>query len=159
MISLRIDPAYKPLDLEQILQDAAAAALRQQGLAAEVELTLVLTSDAQVQKLNRRFRGENLPTDVLSFPEDENDPENGQRYLGDVVISLPRARAQAETGGHSLQAELQLLAVHGVLHLLGHDHADEAQRGAMWAAQDATLAALGSPLRSVEAEAQAQARH
>lgn len=159
MISLRIDPAYKALDLEQILQDAAAAALHQQGLTAEIELTLVLTSDAQVQKLNRRFRGENLPTDVLSFPEDENDPENGQRYLGDVVISLPRARAQAETGGHSLQAELQLLAVHGVLHLLGHDHADEAQRGAMWAAQDATLAALGSSLRSVEAEAQAQARH
>jgi probable rRNA maturation factor len=119
---------------------------------------LVLTNDAQIQKLNRRFRGEDHVTDVLSFPEDEPDLETGQRYLGDVVISLQRARAQAKAGGHSLQAELQLLAVHGVLHLLGFDHGEAAEREAMWAAQDKILTALGSPLRSVEAEAQAQAR-
>lgn len=159
MITLRIDSPYKRLKLDSALEKAATAALRQQKADLRAELTLVLTSDAQVQKLNRRFRGEDHATDVLSFPEDEPDLETGQRYLGDVVISLPRARAQAKAGGHSLQAELQLLAVHGVLHLLGFDHGEAVEREAMWAAQDKILAALGSPLRSVEAEAQAQARY
>ena len=102
--------------------------------------------DAGLRSLNRRFRGEDRTTDVLSFAG-EGD------YLGDIAISVPRARTQARAGGHSLEAELQLLVVHGVLHLLGHDHASPAQRRAMWAAQDAILEKLGLPLRSAQAEA------
>jgi probable rRNA maturation factor len=69
-------------------------------------------------------------------------------YLGDIAISLPRATAQAEAAGHPVAAELQLLTVHGVLHLLGHDHAEPEEKAAMWAAQAAVLATLGVTLKS-----------
>jgi len=80
---------------------------------------VVISSDAQLLELNRQYLGIEAPTDVLSFQADELDPETGRRYLGDVIISYPRAQAQAEVGGHAVLDELQLLVVHGVLHLLG----------------------------------------
>ena len=146
MIHLSIPTRYQAHKFERILRKAARAALQHQK-AADAELTLALAGDARLRALNLQFRGEYKATDVLSFPG-EGD------YLGDVVISVPRARAQARAAGHSLPAELQLLAVHGVLHLLGHDHARPAQRRAMWAAQDKILEQLGLALRSAEAEAQ-----
>jgi probable rRNA maturation factor len=153
MIAVNIDPKYQDLDIEKHLKAAAQAALLHEGADGEAELTLVVTGERQIQKLNRQFRGENQPTDVLSFPADEADMETGQRYLGDVVISLPRATDQAKAAGHSLEDELQLLAVHGTLHLLGHDHGETEQRQAMWAAQDEILAELGLGIRSAQAEA------
>lgn len=145
MIHLSIPARYQAHKFERILRKAAKAALRHHN-AANAELTLALMGDAGLRSLNRRFRGEDKATDVLSFPG-----EGG--YLGDIAISVPHARAQARAGGHSLAAELQLLAVHGVLHLLGHDHARPAQRRTMWAAQDAILQQLRLPLRSAQAEA------
>ncbi len=108
-------------------------------------VTLVVTDSETVRNLNRQFRGVDAPTDVLAFqsgPTDLPDTE-GERYLGDIVISYPVAASQAEEGGHDVMAELILLTVHGTLHLLGYDHESEAERSEMWAAQSAALEALG----------------
>jgi probable rRNA maturation factor len=83
------------------------------------------------------------PTDVLSFPASEADPETGTPYLGDILISIPRAKQQAETAGHSLEAEVQLLVVHGTLHLLGHDHAKAGEKARMWKEQAEVMSKLG----------------
>ena len=83
------------------------------------------------------------PTDVLSFPASETDPESGITYLGDILVSVPRAHQQAIAAGHSLESEVQLLVVHGILHLMGHDHADADEKARMWQAQAEILAGLG----------------
>jgi probable rRNA maturation factor len=110
-----------------------SATLRAPGLAAWLTsiaptaargaVTVALLSDARVRELNRRFRRKDRPTDVLSFPGTpvEQAPAR-QRYLGDVVIAAGVARRQAKEAGHSIQTELRVLALHGLLHLLGYDH-------------------------------------
>jgi probable rRNA maturation factor len=142
MIFLEIDPGHVLPVPEAVLEEAAQAALRQQ-FAPQADLTVVLTGDERIRGLNRDFLGQDRSTDVLSFPAGEADPETGRQYLGDVVISLPTAGEGARRGGHALQAELQLLVVHGVLHLLGHDHADADEKQRMWTAQAQILTALG----------------
>jgi len=126
-----------------LVEKAALAALRHQSAPEDAELTIVLTDDAQLQELNRQWMDIDAPTDVLSFPSDQTDPETGSRYLGDVLISVPRAAAQATAAGHPLEAEAQLLVIHGILHLLGHDHAEADEKAKMWAAQAEILAQLG----------------
>ncbi|NOZ78683.1 MAG: rRNA maturation RNase YbeY [Acidobacteria bacterium] len=86
-----------------------------------VEVSLLLTDDARIQELNRRYLDRDRPTDVLSFPDGDRLPD-GFRLLGEIVISLDTARRQAGELGHSTLRELQELALHGVLHLLGYDH-------------------------------------
>ena len=110
---------------------------------ASADMTIVLTDDAQLHKLNREYLGVDAPTDVLSFPAAESDPETGASYLGDILISLPRAKQQAEAAGHSVEAEVQLLVVHGTLHLLGHDHASAQEKARMWQAQAEVMSGLG----------------
>jgi probable rRNA maturation factor len=144
MINIDIIPDFRRVFMPDILERAAKAALLQQS-APDADLTLVLTSDAQIQALDRDFLGKDTPTDVLSFPASEMDPETGRRYLGDIIISVPRAEAQSIAAGHSLEAELSLLVVHGVLHLLGHDHAGAEEKARMWIAQSETLTRLGIP--------------
>ena len=85
-------------------------------------MTIAIVPDGRVQQLNRRYRGKDSATDVLSFPSDERG------YLGDVVIAAGVARRQARQAGHSLQHELRVLALHGLLHLLGYDHERDAGR-------------------------------
>ena len=80
------------------------------------------TSDREVRRLNRDFRGKDRPTDVLSFPGEEPVVPGDGHHLGDVVIAVPTARRQAAELGHDLRHELRLLLLHGVLHCLGHDH-------------------------------------
>ncbi len=127
------------------LRAAAQAALDQQRVKAQVELTIVVTSNAQLRALNRTFRQIDAPTDVLSFASAETlQPDTV--YLGDVVISYPKAKEQAKAGGHPVEAELQLLTVHGVLHLLGHDHDTDAEKSVMWKAQAAVLKKIGAPI-------------
>ena len=141
-----------PLDaeiLEGVVQRTLAfQAGRQQEHQNEVELTLVVSGDDAIQELNRRYLEIDAPTDVLSFPAGEVNPESGAFYLGDIAISYQRAQAQAALAGHAIEAELQLLVVHGVLHLLGYDHAEAGEKAAMWEVQDQVLAALGSSARS-----------
>ena len=90
---------------------AAIAPARARGA-----MTIAIVPDGRVQQLNRRYRRKDATTDVLSFPSDERG------YLGDVVIAAGVARRQARQAGHSLQHELRVLALHGLLHLLGYDH-------------------------------------
>lgn len=128
---------------EQLVENAAAQALRHQNAPEGADLTIVLTDDAQLHDLNREYLHVDEPTDVLSFPSDQTDPETGSRYLGDILISVERAATQAAGAGHSVEAEVQLLVVHGVLHLLGHDHGDPEEKVVMWKAQSEILSGLG----------------
>ena len=125
------------------LLERAARAVLDLSASPDADMTIVLVEDARIQALNRDFLAHDAPTDVLSFPADEPDPETGRRYLGDVVISLARAAEQARERGHAFEAEMQLLVVHGVLHLLGHDHAGPEEKERMWAAQAGALERLG----------------
>jgi probable rRNA maturation factor len=142
MINIEIIPDFRRVFMPDILERAAKAALIQQ-FAPDADLTLVLTGDAQIQTLGQNFLGWDVPTDVLSFPAYETDPETGRRYLGDIIISVPRAEAQSIAAGHSLEAELSLLVIHGVLHLLGHDHVEVEDKDQMWVAQSEVLSRLG----------------
>lgn len=126
-----------------LLERAARFTLDLEPDSANADITIVLTDDTQLHELNREFLGVDAPTDVLSFPSDEVDPETGSQYLGDIIISIPRAAQQAQAGGHPLEAEVQLLVVHGTLHLLGHDHAEAEEKARMWAAQAEVMARLG----------------
>ncbi len=126
-----------------LIERAVRAALDQQRESLDAHLSIVLTDNRKLRQLNRDYLGIDAPTDVLSFPASEADPETGARYLGDILISIPYARKSAQEAGHSLEAELQLLIVHGVLHLLGHDHAKPREKAKMWKAQREILEALG----------------
>jgi len=143
MIAIEINPALKETPAPELLEQAARAALERQAAAQDASLTIVLTDAAQLQELNHAYRGVEAPTDVLAFPAHETDPETGAPYLGDVLISMPHVAEQAGAGGHSCEAEAQLLVVHGVLHLLGYDHAEAGEKARMWAAQIEILERLG----------------
>ncbi len=103
---------------------AVLETLRAEG-ALDREVSVVLTDDREIHALNREWRGKDKPTDVLAFALDEAGGPIGS--LGDVVISVERARAQAKSRRVELDRELELLAVHGTLHLLGYDHAEPAE--------------------------------
>lgn len=126
-----------------LLERAALTALTHQKESLDVDLSIVLTDDTRLQEMNRDYLGIDAPTDVLSFPASETDPETGSRYLGDILISIPRAQEQATAASHALDSEVQLLVVHGVLHLLGHDHAEAKEKKKMWKAQAEILNSLG----------------
>ncbi len=143
MITLEISEGYRSLVDSLIIIDAAKVALRHQSASPDSDMTIVITDDDQLRQLNREFRDIDAPTDVLSFPTDFTDPETEAPYLGDIVISYPRAERQAAAGGHSTMTELQLLVTHGVLHLLGHDHAETKEKKEMWRAQKEILGQLG----------------
>ena len=141
MIHIEVNPSLQASPTPEIFERAAQAVLAYQS--ADGDLTIVLTDDAQLHELNRDYLGIDAPTDVLSFPASETDPETARRYLGDILISIPRAEEQAQTAGHALEAEVQLLAVHGTLHLLGYDHAGVEEKARMWKAQAEILEGLG----------------
>ncbi len=141
-INLKIEPPFSGKVDPKVLRAAARAALTHQAASAPAELSLLITDDDALHVLNRQFLGHDHPTDVLSFPSDEIDSATSRRYLGDVAISYPTARRQAKQAAHPVRAELQLLIVHGVLHLLGYDHANAAEKRKMWAAQSEILMAL-----------------
>lgn len=143
MINLQIAETISPQVSLDRLERAALETLDFTGSSPDVELTILLTDDAQLQALNLQYLGIDAPTDVLSFPAELVDPETSAPYLGDILISTPRAQIQAEAGGHPLESELQLLVVHGVLHLLGFDHDGPEEKAAMWTAQSAILERLG----------------
>ncbi len=120
-------------------------------LRAEVELSVSLIDDARMEQLHLEWMDLPGTTDVMSFPMDELRAGTAEEpvqegMLGDIVISPAVARRQAEAAGHALEDELALLTVHGVLHLLGHDHAEPAERHEMFALQRSLLEEfLGRP--------------
>ncbi|BEU88013.1 rRNA maturation RNase YbeY [Selenomonas sp. TAMA-11512] len=111
------------------------------------EVSITLTNDAYIHTVNREYRGIDRPTDVISFAlQESEEPEitdEGYVTLGDILISVERAEAQASEYGHSLRRELAFLTVHGMLHLLGFDHIEEEDRREMEAAQTEIIEKLG----------------
>ena len=112
----------------------------------DAELSIVLTDDASIREINRTWRQKDKATDVLSFSQLEGEPvgpgDAEAAVLGDVIISTDTALRQAEHAGHSLDAELQRLLVHGVLHLLGHDHVHGGAQARRMKAEERRLLAL-----------------
>jgi len=131
---------------KELLIKAGEATLSQQNADTSVEMGIMLGDDKLLEKLNFEHANEMHATDVLSFQGGDINPESGNVYLGDIAISVSRAKAQAKAGQHSLEDELQLLVVHGVLHLLGHDHAKQDEKDRMWKAQKELLSILGISL-------------
>ncbi|MBE9240345.1 rRNA maturation RNase YbeY [Synechocystis salina] len=118
--------------------------------APSYELTLLFTGDRRIQELNQQFRHQDKPTDVLAFaalevdfPLTESEEMGEPLYLGDIVISLERADQQAKERGHSTKLEVVWLTAHGLLHLLGWDHPDEASLTTMLSQQSYLLTLIG----------------
>ena len=131
-------------DAEAIVERAATAGLG----SVEGGLVVLLTDDATVRDLNARFRDKDRPTNVLSFPGGDMPPfpDSGPGqplHLGDIVLAFETCRDEAEAQGKSLASHLTHLVVHGVLHVLGRDHEDEAEAEAMEAEERTLLASLG----------------
>lgn len=135
--------------LVELLEKVTQKALERLGMDDDPVVSLTFTDDPSIKELNRKWRGVDAPTDVLSFAMEEGEddgfftPEGEARLLGDVVISLERAAAQADEYGHSFERETAYLLVHGILHLAGYDHEDEAGRAEMRALEEEVLEGLG----------------
>lgn len=144
-----------PPAVEEQLRRSILAALEEEGVEVPCMIAVIVTDDAVIRETNLANRGVDRATDVLSFPmfpmkpgekprEEWADPGADKVYLGDMMLSLERARAQAEEYGHSLEREVCYLAVHSVLHLLGYDHLDEGpMKAQMRAREESILGALG----------------
>lgn len=143
MIEIQIDEAFLAKIEQQLLIQSAQAVLNHHRRDPHTGVTIVIGDNTQVQSLNLEFMKVDSPTDVLSFPAGFDDPESGHPYLGDIVIAYPQAETQAQSAGHPVSEELQLLVIHGALHLLGYDHATPAEKTAMWAVQEDLLTSLG----------------
>ena len=141
--------------LRSFLRRVIRTALDAEGVEVPCEVNVLVTNDTGIRRVNVDMRGVDAPTDVLSFPmfelapgdkpsEDDADPATGLVPLGDMCISLERARAQAKEYGHSNRRELAYLAVHSVLHLLGYDHLDEGpMKAQMRGREESIMSALG----------------
>lgn len=134
--------------IRKILQFAAA----RERLSGQVELSVSFVNNERIRELNETYRGKNEVTDVLSFALNEGDdlelnasPPKTPQLLGDIIISVPVARRQAEEYGHSFRREIGFLAVHGFLHLLGYDHHTAEEEEKMFARQKAILTDYGLP--------------
>ncbi|GGK18622.1 endoribonuclease YbeY [Caldalkalibacillus thermarum] len=148
MIKVQIQDNHALLEEQHVrlLEELIATAARILNLG-EGEVSVTLVNDEEIRELNRQYRNKDRPTDVLSFPmyEAEEWPhvlKTGEYLmLGDIIISVPRARAQAEELGHSFERELGFLLVHGLLHLVGYDHQDEESAQRMFQKQEDILSA------------------
>lgn len=134
-------PGLRPVERAR---RAAAAALEARPSDRPVEAAIVLSEDAELHALNRRWRGKDKPTNVLSFPSGAAGPE-GRLLLGDVVLAFQTLAREADEAGKPLCDHLSHLVVHGVLHLMGHDHEEPAQARRMEALEVRVLAGLGIP--------------
>ena len=140
-------------DYENILEKVIRQAADQEKCPYEFEVNVTFTDNDSIREINREFRELDVPTDVLSFPMGENgvydtNPETGAQILGDVVISMEKARDQAELFGHSLQREVGYLTAHSVLHLLGYDHMEKLERVRMREKEELVMEQLGLPASS-----------
>ncbi len=147
-IEIQVAPNFEEKVDSARLLALADLALCRLGCRQGKGLTVLVTGDEEMGELNRRYRGVDSPTDVLSFSAGGEGEfavgPGGAGYLGDVVISYPRAEEQAREYGHMVAEELNLLLVHGILHLLGYDHQDEEGRRKMWEKQRELLRASRS---------------
>ena len=122
-----------PTGIRMLVRRCCNAVLKLEKFEGPAEISVTFVDNAQIKELNKQYRDKDIETDVLSFPMGENgvydkDIETGAQILGDVVISMEKARDQAELYGHSFQREVGYLTAHSVLHLLGYDHMEEEER-------------------------------
>ena len=154
LVEWEVDEALEGVVNRPFLEAVLAEATAGRGPSGPLAVGLIITDDDGIRELNRRHRGIDSPTDVLSFPLQEYEnpevprvlfpqPPGEPLSLGDVVISYPRAVEQAQEYGHSLDRELAFLLVHGILHLLGYDHEDPAQARQMRQEEERVLQGLG----------------
>lgn len=136
------DGAQCPVD-ESFVTKVLTAAANEVGESGMVSVSFV--TDEEIHALNREYRDVDRPTDVLSFSqlEGESFPSPLDKWLGDVVISVPTAYRQSIDYGHSVQREIGFLLVHGFLHLIGYDHEDEESERAMFELQERVLTRMG----------------
>lgn len=146
MLNLILPNSYAKQIDQSRLAEAYREGLRVLGLPDNASVTLRVTNNRLIRQLNHTWRGENAVTDVLSFDNAFTDPETGEQYLGDIVISFQKAGQQAQAGEHSLQTEIEMLFVHGLLHLAGFDHADQQGWSEMTRKQDQILKRIDNPL-------------
>jgi probable rRNA maturation factor len=143
-----IDEPFQGYLDEGWMRSVVAETLAVEGVSSPAELGLVVTDDERIRQLNKSYRGVDEATDVLSFAllEDSDDsfvnPPDGILHLGEVILSYPRAVVQAEEHRHPVKRELALLLVHGVLHLLGHEHEEPHDEARMRAEEERVLGAL-----------------
>jgi probable rRNA maturation factor len=151
-VVVQIDDRFADQADAELIERAVVATLVVEAVSGPVEVSVLVTDDAALHALNRDYRGEDAPTDVLSFAAEDQPsagptfvlPPDAPRYLGDIAISYERVVAQAAEYGHSRERELAYLTAHGVLHLLGYDHElGAAQATAMRAREEAAMERLG----------------
>jgi probable rRNA maturation factor len=142
VILITVQENFREFITDDILTRAAETVLHECEVLDSPSLLIRITDDEELKTLNQKYRGINKTTDVLSFPADFTDPDLESRYLGDVVIAYSRAAEQAQNRGHFVEAEIQLLVVHGILHLLGYDHGDRKEKEEMWSLQSRILEEL-----------------
>ncbi len=147
-IGIHTEQKFKGCVDEEWVRKIAHEVLEAEGVVPPYEVSLVFTDSETVQKLNRDYRGVDEPTDVLAFnmlPQKETSPPfvlppDGVARLGEVIISYPQAVEQAKEQGHSVNKELALLIIHGILHLLGYDHEQPEEEAKMRAREKELLA-------------------
>ncbi len=149
-----------PFDLEDTVRMVAQKVLEMEGCPWEAQVNVLVTDNAGIREYNRKFRGIDRETDVLSFPnlefdapgdfqigEDREpdcfDPDSGELILGDIMISADKVKEQAESFGHSARREFAFLVAHSMLHLCGYDHIEEKEAAVMENKQESVLQALG----------------
>ena len=137
-------------EFEKLFNDVVKESLRYEEFDPECEVSLSIVSNDEIQEINKQFREIDAPTDVLSFPlltfedgEQADVNENNEILLGDIIISIDKAKAQAEEYGHGLRRELAFLTAHSMLHLMGYDHMEEEEQKEMFKKQDDILNNLG----------------
>lgn len=139
MVSINFQEIKKDKAIEAAVKKAASKALE----TSTGDVTIIFCNDGFIHTLNKQYRAVDRSTDVLSFPSDEIDPDTGERYFGDVIISLPHAEAQAKEANHPVTDEICMLTIHGVLHLLGYDHTTPDEKKEMWQKQEELLSSIG----------------
>lgn len=143
MVEINTD-VYLPEYLKSAVERAAQSVICEFDVGKPI-VSILITNDARICELNRRYRHVDLPTDVLSFAAREGEKllTVGREFLGDLVLSLETAQRQAEEYGHSIDRELSFLTTHGMLHLLGYDHNTVDEEKEMFAIQEELLAKMG----------------
>ncbi len=150
MINIIIRPPFDKLIDKDRLEYVAQTVLAETGQTKKGDISLIITDDTEIQRLNKSFRGINQPTDVLSFSNEYLDLDTGIPYLGEIIISYPTAESQAIQLDNLVSHELELLLIHGCLHLLGYDHANELEKKTMWQFQKRLLEHLQNPIRDFQ---------
>ena len=141
-VTILVDTKFREkIDLE--LYKKCAVEVLEIEKAGSGFLSLVFTDQEHIHSLNIEYAGMDEPTDVLSFANGDIDPSTDRISFGDVIIAVPVAEENASSNNRELKEELSLLVIHGVLHLLGFDHASPKDKRVMWDRQSAVLADLG----------------